>query len=196
MTFEVVYLARHGQTEWNQQGRRQGGLDSPLTAAGRQHAADLAALAKSLEVDLVASSPIGRARTTAKPSADALGQSVQIVDELAEVDHGAMAGLTTPEVDVRFPGALERRRSDKYRWRFPAGESYADAEIRAAAALELIAELGTRRPLIVSHEMIGRMLLKNLIMTTPEVALSVQQPHHVVFRVDPAKRLVEELATT
>lgn len=195
MAFDVVYLARHGQTAWNLQGRKQGQLDSPLTEAGRNHAQALARLAGTFNADLVASSPIGRARTTAQVCADALELAVTVVDELAEVHHGKMAGLTSAEADARFPGALEQRRLAKYRWRFPCGESYADADERAAVALERILQTGARRPLIVSHEMIGRMLLRNLIASPPAVVLSTQQPHDLVYLVDPSTREVREVST-
>jgi broad specificity phosphatase PhoE len=79
------------------------------------------------------------------------------------VNHGRMAGLTREEIEASFPGALARRAEDKYRWRFPGGESYADADGRAGTALARIDAAGPRHPLIVSHEMIGRMLLRHLL---------------------------------
>lgn len=195
MVFDLVYLARHGQTEWNREGRRQGRLDSPLTMAGRMHAADLARLVGTLEIDLIASSPIGRALTTAKAAADVLGLTVHVMDELAEINHGDMAGLTTPEVDGRFPGALDERALDKYNWRFPDGESYADADERAAIAVGRIAQTGACRPLIVSHEMIGRMLLRNLLDCSPREVITSRQPHHMVYRVDQSASRCDELTT-
>jgi probable phosphoglycerate mutase len=155
----------------------------------------LARIAETLDVDLVASSPIGRARSTAQTCADVVGRTVEVVDELAEVHHGEMAGLTTAEANVRFPGALDQRVLDKYYWRFPGGESYADADERAAVALRRIARAGSRRPLIVSHEMIGRMLLRNLLGLRPADVLGTQQPHHVVYQVDVSLGQVDELVT-
>lgn len=195
VTFDVVYLARHGQTQWNQEGRKQGQLDSPLSAAGTRHAENLAHAAATFDVDLVASSPIGRALGTARVCAHALGLAVVVVTELAEVHHGDMAGLTTSEAGALFPGALERRAMDKYQWRFPGGESYTDADLRAGIALDRVARTGARRPLIVSHEMIGRMLRRHLLGSRPIDVLSISQPHHVVLRVDPSSGHVDELPT-
>lgn len=195
MTFEIVHLARHGRTQWNEEGCSQGQLDSPLTPAGQKHAESLADLVATLNVDAIASSPLGRALTTARTCASTTGLPVVIIDELAEVHHGDVAGLTNAEANVRFPGALEQRLANKYHWTFPGGESYADADKRVSVALQRIADTGARRPLIVSHEMIGRMLLRNLIACTPETILSTKQPHHVVYRVDPASKHFEELDT-
>jgi probable phosphoglycerate mutase len=133
---------------------------------------------------------------TAQVSAEALGLTVQVIPELAEVHHGEMAGLTTTQANARFPGALEQRARDKYTWQFPGGESYADADGRAAVALARIALAGARRPLIVSHEMISRMLLRNLLGTGPAEAITTQQPHHVLYRVEPSSGQLEELTTT
>jgi broad specificity phosphatase PhoE len=130
-------------------------------------------------------SPLGRAAKTAEIVADSLSLPTVEVADLAEVHHGDMAGLSDAQIDTRFPGAFNERERNKYIWAFPNGESYADAELRATAALNTIADTGTRRPLIVSHEMIGRMLLKQLLGLEPRTALAERQPNNVVNVVSP-----------
>jgi probable phosphoglycerate mutase len=188
-TGRTVYLARHGQTEWNVAGRRQGRLDSPLTSLGHDQARRNALLLSAEGIDAVFTSPLGRARTTASIIASHLGLGVEVLDELAEIDHGDWSGLNSAEIDARWPGEREKRSRDKYTYRFPGGESYADAEVRAASALDAIGDTGALRPLIVSHEMIGRMLLHRLGVAE---ALGTRQPWDVVHRVTsggPAERL-------
>jgi len=80
------------------------------------------------------------------------------LEDLGEVHHGAYAGFTNEQIELRWPGELARRAHNKYLWRFPGGESYADADERAGRALAAVAEHQVRRPLLVSHEMIGLML--------------------------------------
>ena len=64
------------------------------------------------------------------------------------------------------------------------------ASSRLAAGLAAIAASGAARPLIVSHEMIGRMLLRNLLGLGSGEALAIDHPHGVVYRVDlPARQL-------
>lgn len=193
MTPEVVYVARHGETEGNVEGRWQGQLDSPLTARGRQQAHHMAALLADDPVDAIFSSPLGRAARTALVYADLRGLPVTLVDDLAEVDHGGMAGLTPEEMDRAFPGELARRARDKHRWRFPGGESYEDALPRAARALDVVAASGARKPLVVAHEMIGRLLLLHLRRVDVATALAGRHPHGVVYRVEYATGAVTAL---
>lgn len=190
---ERVFLARHGQTEWNRVRRRQGQLDSPLTPDGLANATQLAQLIARQPVDAVFSSPLGRAVTTATVFADVFSLDVVLVTELQEVHHGAMAGLTNDEIDVLYPGELLRRSEDKYGWRFPEGESYADADLRAAAALAVISGSRSRFPLVVSHEMIGRMVMRNLLGLAVPDALALSHPHDVLYSIDPATKHWVEL---
>jgi len=70
-----LLLARHGETEWNVVGRRQGQLDSPLTGKGRADTQSLIKLSQPLAVDTVFTSPLGRTIPTATPIAEALKPS-------------------------------------------------------------------------------------------------------------------------
>jgi broad specificity phosphatase PhoE len=193
LTMEEVYLVRHGETEWNLTGRRQGQLDSPLSERGMMEVQRTSKRIESLPVDGVFSSPIGRAISTAQTYAHALDQAVTALDDLRELDHGDMAGMTNEEIERAFPGELARRSRDKYQWRFPNGESYADADLRAASALRQVAEAGSSRPLVVTHEMIARMLLRNLLTLEPNEALTLGLLHSVIYRVHVESKSVIEI---
>src|ERR1700722_11987491 len=69
----AVFLARHGETEWNRAGRRQGQLDAPLTPEGMAAVGQAADRLRGFSIDAVFSSPLGRAQASAKLYADALG---------------------------------------------------------------------------------------------------------------------------
>jgi broad specificity phosphatase PhoE len=177
------FLARHGQTEWNTRGRRQGQLDSPLTPAGLAQAHHIGELLTNHRIDGVFASPLGRALTTATICATRLHVPVVTLPTLAEIDHGAWAGLTNPQIAEAYPEQYRRRNADKYHFRFPGGESYADADRRAIAALVAIADHNVSRPLVVSHEMIGKLLRRHLLGLTPNEALHWNHPHGVVCRI-------------
>lgn len=191
--WERVYLVRHGETEWNVQGRRQGQLDSPLTPTGIAQARGHAAALRGEAVDAVFTSPLGRARSTADIIARELGLTVVVIDELAEVHHGHFAGLSTQDIELRYPAQWARRAADKYRWRFPGGESYADADGRARRALASVSRYPARRPVIVAHEMIGRLLHRHLLGLGPDEALAIGQPNDVIAVLDPRARTRREI---
>lgn len=181
---ERLFLARHGQTTWNQEHRLQGQLDSPLTADGVRQAEITAHRLSDAGITTVCTSPLGRAVHTATIIAARLGADVVEVPGLAEVHHGEMAGLTWEEVDERFPTARAERAENRYGWAFPGGESYAQARSRARAALSACGWAAQGVPLIVSHEMIGRMLRAELRGLDPSSALALRHPPGVVFEID------------
>jgi probable phosphoglycerate mutase len=181
--FENVFIVRHGQTEWNIEGRRQGQLDSPLTDIGRGAAQRAGTILSGLDADALFSSPLGRAWQTAQIIDDVLGLGVQSEAGLQEIDHGELAGRTNHEIEESNPGLLEERRSRLYDWRFPDGESYSDGDRRAAAVLRRIETVPARRPVLVTHEMIARMLLRNLLRLNPEDALGRSFAQGAVYQV-------------
>ena len=182
-TFDRVFVIRHGQTNWNRTGRRQGQLDSPLTATGRRAAQTVAGRLAPLKPDQLFSSPLGRAQATADAISTATDLPVRLEPGLSEIHHGELAGLTNGEIESLHPGLLEARRRHLYDWRFPEGESYRDGDQRARQALRRIEADGAHRPVLVTHEMIGRMLLGALLGLGPEVALDISLVQGVVHEV-------------
>lgn len=178
-----LYLARRGQTVWDAEHRLHGQLDSPLSDEGIAQAHAMARRLTGTGVTTVFSSPLGRALRTAVIVADALGAEIVEVPELAEVHHGAMAGLTRAEITEQFPGAREARAENRYGWAFPGGESYAQARVRARAALSTCGWRTDDPPLLVSHEMIGRMIRAEMRRLSPTQALALRQPHGMVLEL-------------
>jgi broad specificity phosphatase PhoE len=108
-----LLLVRHGETDWNRDGRWQGGSDTHLNDLGREQAE---ALAHQLDgnVAVVYSSDLARARETADIVAAKLGLEVRLDPRLRERGFGSWEGLTTPEIAEHF--------GDSHR-RWLAGES-------------------------------------------------------------------------
>ncbi|KAG4069907.1 hypothetical protein HA402_006755 [Bradysia odoriphaga] len=179
-----LYLARHGQTVWNLEHRLHGQLDAPLTATGISQAEESAAKLTGAAIGTVCTSPLGRALKTAMIIAERLGAPLVEVPELAELHHGEMAGLTWDEIDERYPTARADRAANRWGWAFPGGESYAQARGRARRALSACGWASDGVPLLVSHEMIGRMLRAELRGLDAPTALSLRHPHGVVFEIE------------
>ena len=93
MTLPVLWLVRHGETEWSASGRHTSWTDLPLTPAGEQEAAALGRLLNAQRFDLVKASPRLRARRTAELA----GYKPDVDDDLVEWDYGDFEGLTTRE---------------------------------------------------------------------------------------------------
>jgi broad specificity phosphatase PhoE len=100
-----ILLARHGETDWNRDGRFQGHADTPLNARGREQAAALARSLSELRLAAVYSSDLPRALETAEIVAASHGLEVRADPGLREIDLGSWSGLTRAEIAERFPGA-------------------------------------------------------------------------------------------
>jgi probable phosphoglycerate mutase len=146
----TLFVARHGQTDWNREHRWQGWADPPLNAAGREQAADLGESLARLGIEAVVSSDLRRAAETAEIAAARLGLPVEVDARLREVDVGEWSGLTTSEVEARFPDGYRRRREGRTGW-VEGEELGAMAERVVAALVELAGRLDGRRVLVVTH---------------------------------------------
>jgi broad specificity phosphatase PhoE len=146
----TILLARHGETDWNRQGRFQGHADPPLNETGRAQAAELAAELEGVGLAAVYSSPLGRALETAQLVAAEHGLEPVAVDALREVDVGSWEGLTRAEVEARFPEQLARWLDYDQGWE--DGESYEEMGRRVVVALlQLAAAHEDERILAVTH---------------------------------------------
>jgi broad specificity phosphatase PhoE len=131
----VLYYVRHGETDFNLEGRLQGRRDTELNAHGRRQAAECGLLLHDLFVrdqrlaaNLVyISSPLKRARQTMELLRATLGLDPREYDvdaRLAEIAYGDWEGLTLSEIEARTPGVLAQRDRDKWDFAPPGGESY------------------------------------------------------------------------
>ena len=98
-----ILLARHGETDWNRDGRWQGLTDKPLNAAGRRQARSLAEHLAGQGVDALYSSDLARARQTAEAVELATGLEAMVDLDLREVDVGDWAGCNRAEAKARDP---------------------------------------------------------------------------------------------
>jgi broad specificity phosphatase PhoE len=146
----TILIARHGQSDWNQEKRWQGHSDRPLTERGREQAEALADRLAHIELDAVYSSDLQRARATAAVVAERQGLEVRQLPELREVDVGSWSGLTRAEAEERFPEGFARWRDGYPGWK--DGETYEAMTDRVLGAVDRIArEHEGGRVLVVSH---------------------------------------------
>lgn len=102
----IIYLSRHGETDWNAAGRWQGHTDQPLNENGRSQARALAEALRATGLSGVVSSDLVRARETAEIVATAHGRTIDYVDpDLRERTIGVFEGLTREECERLHPEA-------------------------------------------------------------------------------------------
>ena len=146
-------MVRHGQTDWNLEGRYQGQSDVPLNAAGLAQARALAQDLKNEHFDAIYSSDLTRAIETANAIAalhDHL--SVNLDTRLREINQGQWEGVQVEEIRNRYEHLWQIRKADPASLRPPGGETVREVQQRVEQALNEIANLyPTENILIVSH---------------------------------------------
>lgn len=171
-----LYLVRHGETDWNREGRLQGGQDIPLNALGRRQAAQAAAKLRALVADFepldFIVSPMGRARETMDILRSELGLPVEghVVEErLRELTFGLWEGFTWREIRKSERELAQARQRDKWGFVPPQGESYAMLAERIRPVLAAL----SRDTVMVSHGGVARAALALVGATsTREAALA------------------------
>jgi broad specificity phosphatase PhoE len=153
-----VYLARHGQTAYNLEGRFQGQLPVPLDETGRAQAAELAERAAGRGFAALWCSPLLRARETADVVAARIGLTLREEERLMETDAGEWTDRTFASVQAEAPGRFAAFLAGDPGFAFPGGESFAEQEVRVAAALEDV-ERGELPALVICHGMVIRAAL-------------------------------------
>ncbi len=147
-----LVIARHGETEGNRSGVHQGHTDSPLTAAGRTQAVQLAEELRRRypEASAVYSSPLGRALSTAAAAAEPLGLSVAVEPDLIEGSLGDWEGLTGEQFDRLGFWAKVKADPD---YTAPGGESFRECGRRAAGVFERLARRDrSATVIVVTHQ--------------------------------------------
>jgi probable phosphoglycerate mutase len=180
----TIYFVRHGETDWNAEGRYQGQQDIPLNARGREQAARngralKARLADPARLHYVAS-PLGRTRETMEIMRRELGLTpadYAIDARLMELNYGVWEGQLHADLARTNPASLAARKRAKYDWRPDGGESYADLDQRVAPWL---AEL-SRDTVVASHGGVSRTLRVRILGMRECEILQLETPQDRVL---------------
>lgn len=175
-----VWFTRHGESEFNVLGRIGG--DSPLSEAGRAYARTLAGVVRErIGSDLVVwTSTLRRTVETA----EILGLPYRAWRALDEIDAGVCDGMTYAEIAGAMPNEYDARQADKFRYRYPRGESYQDVIQRLEPVIfELERE---RRPvLVIGHQAVLRALYAYMMDRPPNECPFVSIPLHTILELEP-----------
>ena len=129
-TLPIVYLARHGETEWTVTGQHTGLTDLPLTARGEQNARSLKERLRGLRFAKVFASPLQRVSRTCELAG--FGDQAEVDRDLVEWDYGDYEGRRTPDIHKERPD-----------WQLfydgcPGGESPGDVGSRADRVIQRV----------------------------------------------------------
>jgi len=130
---------RHGETLWNRERRMQGQRDSPLSDTGLLQARRLAQRLADVPFSVLYSSDLGRAYETARSVAGVTGHDITVDTRLRERHFGVFEGLTSDEIESRFPVEYDCFKSRNPAYVIPDGESARQFRDRCLAVLEDIA---------------------------------------------------------
>ena len=153
-----IYLARHGQTAYNKEGRFQGQQQIPLDQTGREQARELAERAVAYGFAALWCSPLRRARETADAVAARIGLEPVEDARFMETDAGDWTNRTFVEVRAQAPELFDAFASAQPDFAFPGGESFAEQEVRVDAGLQRV-QAGALPALVVCHGMVIRAAL-------------------------------------
>ena len=156
---KIIYI-RHGQTEWNVQGRYQGQTDVHLTPLGIQQAEALAKFFPADRLDAIYSSDLARAMRTAEAVANRFRLTVQPRKDLRELHFGDWEGCSIPAIAEKWPHLVDDLFHHADRCAIPHGETFRAVQQRATACIaELCKKHEDQTIAVVAHGAILRTLL-------------------------------------
>nr|WP_290441225.1 histidine phosphatase family protein [Clostridium algidicarnis] len=147
-----IYIARHGETKWNIEGRMQGIKNSDLTQRGIGDARSLGESLKDIDFDCIYSSPLGRALDTAKYIRQDDNTKIILDDSLKELNLGLWEGMTHEEIKEKYPIQYNNFREHPESFESQGGESFLELIKRVEKGLNnIIKDENHENILIITH---------------------------------------------
>ncbi|KAH1188004.1 hypothetical protein KIL84_012392 [Mauremys mutica] len=179
VTPRAIYLTRHGESQHNLQGRIGG--DSGLSARGQQFASALASFIESQNIRQLKVWTSHMKRTI--QTAEALHVPYEQWKALNEIDAGVCEEMSYEEIQAHHPEEFALRDQDKYRYRYPKGESYEDLVQRLEP---VIMELERQENvLVICHQAVMRCLLAYFLDKSADELPYLKCPLHTVLKLTP-----------
>ncbi len=184
LDYPDLYVLRHGETIWNQEGKFQGRQDSPLTEKGKGQALRQRVLLSMIknQPKKIYTSPIERAVQTARIVVGA-GKNLVIDDRLQEIDFGEWEGLTRQDIKSLIDYSFD---SGSWHFQSPGGESFEGILDRIQSFLNDLEE-----PAIIVTHGITSIVLRGLYMqlNKPDM-LSLPKDQGCIFKLSKGKETI------
>ncbi len=182
-----LLLVRHGETDWNRQGRFQGQIDIPLNANGRSQADAAARFLADVPIDRAYTSAMARPRQTAERILSAHpGVPLTATTGLLEIGHGLWEGRLEAEIAEGWPQLLADWKRAPDTVQMPQGETIQQVWIRSLACWERIAAAldPDETALVVAHDAVNKTILCALLGLSPADIWAIKQGNGGVTVID------------
>jgi broad specificity phosphatase PhoE len=156
----TIYLIRHGQTAWNREEIFRGRTDISLNEIGFREAELVGEYLKGRDIHIIYSSPLSRARETARRIAQVFNLKVQPLEGIIDMSFGKWEGRPVKEVQVHDRELYQQWRERPHLVKLPGGESLDEVRVRAMAALEeVVRSHHAKNIVMVSHRVINKVII-------------------------------------
>ncbi len=180
-----IYIARHGETTWNAEGRAQGRSNPDLSPKGYAQSLSLLEHLKDQMISAIYTSTLRRAVLTAGPIAKHLGIDIRIRSELDEIALGIMEGIQFTDVRGEMKIEWDRFREDRLGYHIPGAENYTDVAERVRPFKErILRDHGGEEILIVAHRGVNRMLIGLLLDYSLQECLRIEQTNDCLYVIE------------
>jgi len=166
----TLILVRHGQTDWNVNGRYMGWMDEDLNQEGVQQAERVAQRLDQWPISAVFSSPLKRAVRTAEIVARPHSVAVEVIEELGEMRLGGWEGMFAGDIAAKYPELWQTWRTNPGDFRMPGGESLGEVRERAVRAFGRITDRSEgKMVLAVTHDAVVRVLVAHCLGVVEDI---------------------------
>lgn len=162
-----VWLLRHGEVDAPWRGKIYGGLDVPLSDAGRRDTREAGRRFGAMRFDRVVASTMQRARELGEEIAQRSGAPLELDEGLVEIERGRWKGLSVEELMRDHEDDVARLYADPWNWREHGGESDADVVARAWPVLERALREARERVALCCHYNVVRVLAARALGVRP-----------------------------
>ncbi|WP_320667306.1 histidine phosphatase family protein [Prochlorococcus sp. MIT 1307] len=182
-----VILVRHGETNWNLEGRFQGQIDIPLNDNGKAQAAAAGLFLSMVRLEKAFSSSMSRPQQTAQAILKHHpGIEIELQEGLIEIGHGLWEGKLESEIRMKWPELLETWKTHPEKVQMPEGETIQDVWARAENSWEKICSSLTsaQTALVVAHDAVNKTILCKLLGLSPADIWMIKQGNGAITVVD------------
>jgi len=179
-----IYIARHGETTWNVEGKIQGRSDPDLSPKGYAQSLGLLEQLKERPLSAIYTSTLKRSVVTAQPIANHLGLPIKKQPELDEIAFGILEGKLLFKFDEELKSEWERFKDHRFTYHIPGGENYTDVSSRIKPFMEnTLRNHEGQEVLIVGHRVVNRLLIGMLLESPLEKVLEIEQTNDCLYLI-------------